>query len=397
MKHIGQIRSLLTSKFSVPRQSNLVNEMVCQLELFPPYDNPQATMGLEGFTHLWLIGIFHENVEANNQERLMVRPPRLGGNQKVGVFASRSSFRPNNLSLSLVRLKEVRVNAQGKVSLILQGCDLVNGTPILDIKPYIPFADQPLAGQEVRAGYVQAPDFLLTSEVEVGANAEPQESSSVIEQIIDSKEKEVKGLDLLFASLEGVSWHLDLELISQLKLSPFAVDSLLNEQEQNELLEIFARVLADLSQAEEQKQVADQRATFSLALQSFATLTPEERVKVVYLSKLLAKLLILNPKPAYKNMQTVTAEYGMEFAGLNIRWQEQQDLLATPEKQETQPVGKTNNNQATTAREAVTREAVTREVVTKEASTVNSSKLFASNVGTRLIRLLEVAPLEARE
>ncbi|MCA0901806.1 tRNA (N6-threonylcarbamoyladenosine(37)-N6)-methyltransferase TrmO [Microbulbifer agarilyticus] len=133
--------SCFTDKFGIPRQPLLADASRASLELLPPYSDPEAVSGLEQYTHLWLTWQFHQ---VAGQWSAKVRPPRLGGNKKMGVFATRSPFRPNNIGLSVVRLIEVRVNkasAPAKVEIIVAGADLLNGTPILDIKPYIPYAD----------------------------------------------------------------------------------------------------------------------------------------------------------------------------------------------------------------------------------------------------------------
>lgn len=138
MTAIGTIQSPFKEKFGVPRQPELVPVAEARLVMFEPYANPDAFRGIEGFSHVWLSFLFHLNGEKG--WRPTVRPPRLGGNQRLGVFATRSSFRPNNMGLSLVRLLSVEVE-KGCVVLRLGSCDLVHGTPILDIKPYVPYAD----------------------------------------------------------------------------------------------------------------------------------------------------------------------------------------------------------------------------------------------------------------
>lgn len=135
---IGFIESPYDEKFSVPRQPNLVVEGRGRLKLVPPYNTADAVRGLEQFSHIWLIFQFHQIPERD--WHATVRPPRLGGNERVGVFASRATHRPNPLGLSKVRLEEVVVE-NSEVYLKLGSVDLVNGTPILDIKPYIAFAD----------------------------------------------------------------------------------------------------------------------------------------------------------------------------------------------------------------------------------------------------------------
>lgn len=134
---IGIIHSCFKEKFGIPRQPGLVDAAEARLQLLPPYDREEAVRGLEGFSHVWLIFGFHAT--AGQGWRPTVRPPRLGGNARVGVFASRSTFRPNPLGLSVVRL--AGIDCRDGVSLTLAGVDLLDQTPIFDIKPYLPYAD----------------------------------------------------------------------------------------------------------------------------------------------------------------------------------------------------------------------------------------------------------------
>lgn len=135
---IARIHTPYREKFSVPRQANLVEDGCGIIELLPPYNVPEAVRGLEQFSHLWLIFQF-DRIETGKWSPT-VRPPRLGGNQRVGVFASRATHRPNPLGLSKVALKSIECK-QGKVLLHLGPVDLVDGTPIFDIKPYLTYAD----------------------------------------------------------------------------------------------------------------------------------------------------------------------------------------------------------------------------------------------------------------
>lgn len=137
---IGKISSCYKEKFGIPRQSGLVNSAPASLHLNNQFTE-ESVRGLEGFSHLWISFVFHENNSASEKPwKQMVRPPRLGGNKKVGVFASRSPFRPNPLGLSVVEID--RIELQGKAVIIhVLGCDLLDGTPVLDIKPYLPYVD----------------------------------------------------------------------------------------------------------------------------------------------------------------------------------------------------------------------------------------------------------------
>ncbi len=138
LEPIGVIHTPYGQKFAVPRQPGLAASVHCEIELLAPYCDPQACIGLEGFSHIHVIFIF-DKVEVD-KFRPMIRPPRLGGNQRVGLFASRSPFRPSRLGLSVLKLERVE-NRNGKTVLHVLGADMVDGTPILDIKPYIPFVD----------------------------------------------------------------------------------------------------------------------------------------------------------------------------------------------------------------------------------------------------------------
>ncbi len=139
LRPLARVHSDFAGKFGVPRQSGLVPELTAVLEFEPEFRSPEAVRGLEAFTHLWLIWEFSEN--ADRGWRPTVRPPRLGGNRRLGVFATRSPFRPNPIGLSCVRLLELRMDRERGPLLLLGGADLTDGTPVYDIKPYIPYAD----------------------------------------------------------------------------------------------------------------------------------------------------------------------------------------------------------------------------------------------------------------
>ncbi len=148
---IGYIRSPFAEKFGIPRQPGLVPAARARLELIPPFDDPAALAGLEAFSHVWIL--FHFHATARAEWKPTVRPPRLGGNTRVGVFASRSMFRPNPVGLSVVELERVE-RTRRPPTLYLRGVDLLDGTPVFDIKPYLPWVD---ALPEARAGYADAP------------------------------------------------------------------------------------------------------------------------------------------------------------------------------------------------------------------------------------------------
>ena len=166
---VGYHRAPLSQKFGAPRQPNLV-ALTSVIEMLAPYDTPAAFVGLEAFSHIWISWQFHHNyIKKDNSAnknadttkttgfRPQVRPPRLGGNQKIGVFASRSMYRPSALGLSVVKLERVEV-IQGRAFLIISGADMIDGTPIVDIKPYVTYSD---ALVEAESGFAPTAPTLL--------------------------------------------------------------------------------------------------------------------------------------------------------------------------------------------------------------------------------------------
>lgn len=153
MEPIAHIRSPFADKFGVPRQPNLAPHVISEIVFEPSYCNPECVRGLADFSHLWLIWRFHCHEAAGWHPT--VRPPRLGGNTRLGVFATRSPFRPNGLGLSVVRLVSVEPGPVLRVS----GADMVDGTPIYDIKPYVPYADSLPAAT---GGFTETPRHMLT-------------------------------------------------------------------------------------------------------------------------------------------------------------------------------------------------------------------------------------------
>ncbi|MDH5544859.1 MAG: tRNA (N6-threonylcarbamoyladenosine(37)-N6)-methyltransferase TrmO [Gammaproteobacteria bacterium] len=147
---IGIVHSCFKEKFGVPRQPGLTPSAHARVELLPPFNNPEAVLGLKDFSHIWIVFVFHKHLDANWKPR--VRPPRLGGNESVGVFATRSSFRPNPIGMSAVKLIDIEFD-QG-VNLLVSGHDLVDGTPVIDIKPYIRYAD---SLPDAKSAYAQHP------------------------------------------------------------------------------------------------------------------------------------------------------------------------------------------------------------------------------------------------
>ena len=148
---IGFIHSPYLQKFAVPRQPGLAPSVVSKITFIPPYCDPEAFKGLQGFSHIHLLFIFDK--APYSEFKATVRPPRLGGNKRVGVFASRSPFRPSRIGLSVVKLEKVG-EENGRAYLEVSGADLVDGTPIIDIKPYIPFVD---AHPEAKGGFADKP------------------------------------------------------------------------------------------------------------------------------------------------------------------------------------------------------------------------------------------------
>jgi len=139
MRVIARIHNDFPTKFGLPRQSGLVSELRSMIVFEPEYRVPEALRGIEGYSHLWLIWQFHQ--AERDAWSPTVRPPRLGGNARMGVFATRSPFRPNPIGLSSVKLEEVRQEKGLGTVLVVSGADLMDGTPIYDVKPYLPYAD----------------------------------------------------------------------------------------------------------------------------------------------------------------------------------------------------------------------------------------------------------------
>ena len=164
MQVIAHIRNAFPTKFGLPRQSGLVPELISTIVFEPEFRVPEALRGIESYSHLWLIWEFHQAVREGESQawRPTVRPPRLGGNTRMGVFATRSPFRPNPLGLTVVKLLAVEESPEGHV-LVVSGADMMDGTPIYDIKPYLPYVDsvpEAVGGfTEEKAEYHLAVDF----------------------------------------------------------------------------------------------------------------------------------------------------------------------------------------------------------------------------------------------
>ena len=157
---IARMRSDFPTKFGIPRQSGLVEELESTIVFEPEFRNPDALRGIEGYSHLWIIWQFSQAVR--QEWSPTVRPPRLGGNTRMGVFATRSPFRPNNLGLSCVKLLGIEHTQTDGVVLHVAGADLMDGTPIFDIKPYVPYSD---SFPDAVGGFTDtADDFILNVE-----------------------------------------------------------------------------------------------------------------------------------------------------------------------------------------------------------------------------------------
>lgn len=146
---IGKVLTDFSEKFGIPRQSGRIEEIEGRIELNVPYCSYDYIKGIEQYSHLWIIWGFSENEQ--KKKHATVRPPRLGGNARIGVFASRSPFRPNNLALSCVKLKDVIEN-NGRYELIIGGADMLDGSPVYDIKPYINYTD---CVPEAKSGFAE--------------------------------------------------------------------------------------------------------------------------------------------------------------------------------------------------------------------------------------------------
>ena len=215
---IAYFRSPLTSKFGIPRQSGIVAELPGRIEFVQKYAQTEALRGLESYDYLWLIWGFSENVEA--EKHPTVRPPLLGGNERVGVWATRSPFRPNNLGLSSVRIARIDVAVP---SIEVMGADLMDGTPIYDIKPYLPYVD---SHPDARGGFTDNHEW---QRLQVEINDEhaamfDAADLKVLKEVLsldprphyhhdDQREYGMpfKGLDVRFRVVDGVLYVISIE------------------------------------------------------------------------------------------------------------------------------------------------------------------------------------------
>ncbi len=179
---IGRIHSCFTEKFGIPRQPGLVKSATASMEMLPPFDRREMVRGLDKFSHLWLQFLFHETVAEG--WRSTIRPPWLGGQKRVGIFASRSPHRPNFMGLSVVRLLGIRSERKG-LYLDLAGIDILDQTPVLDIKPYVPYSDRVETATD---GYTVEPggavEVLFTDKAHADCAAYQQDSGRDLRRLI---------------------------------------------------------------------------------------------------------------------------------------------------------------------------------------------------------------------
>ncbi len=183
LEPIGTVRSCFGGKFGVPRQPGLCPSAWGRLVFHDGYRSPEAIRGIDGFSHLWLIFGFHETLDQGWKPT--VRPPRLGGNQRIGVFASRSTFRPNGLGLSLVKLEGIDDSAGDAPALLLGGLDLLDGTPVYDVKPYLPYAESlPEAEQGYAAGEIPRLPVVVAATAREEFQQLPPRARALIEEAL---------------------------------------------------------------------------------------------------------------------------------------------------------------------------------------------------------------------
>ncbi len=185
LKVIGSISSPYEEKFAIPRQPGLVTAAKSSIVFSKQFNREELLRGLDEFSHIWIVFLFHEAIR--DQWKPMVRPPRLGGNQKVGVFASRSPFRPNPIGLSVVKKNQI-TNINGQWRIEFEGGDLLNQTPVIDVKPYVPYADAIPEAQAAYAEEAPAADtkviFLPMAQSQLDDHRKYPELQQLIEQVL---------------------------------------------------------------------------------------------------------------------------------------------------------------------------------------------------------------------
>lgn len=181
MKIIGHIHTDFPTKFGIPRQSGLVEELKATITFEPEYRNPEAFRGLEEFSHIWLLWKFSKSEKENWSAT--VKPPRLGGKKRMGVFATRSPYRPNDIGLSSVKLEKIIFDEKTGPVLHVAGADLMDGTPIYDIKPYIAYADSHPEATEGFAGTVKEKQLQVEFPEEL-LNVYPKEKRKAIAAVL---------------------------------------------------------------------------------------------------------------------------------------------------------------------------------------------------------------------
>lgn len=222
MPIIGYMNSPYREKFGIPRQPNLV-QVESYIEMLEPYNDLLAFEGINEFSHLWLIWQFHDNKNQldNPKFRPQVRPPRLGGNQKIGVFATRSMYRPAPMGLSVVQLKEVKKVGKS-VRVYVTGSDLLNGTPIIDIKPYIQYSD---AVRDAESGYAQnEPERMRVIWTE---SAEQQKQDLMKRQKLDGRI--VNELEQVLSLDPRPAYQKDAERVYGMKFAEFEIKFMVEE------------------------------------------------------------------------------------------------------------------------------------------------------------------------
>ena len=229
MPIIGYMCSPFVEKFGIPRQSNLVNT-ISYIRMIAPYDDINAFQGIEQFSHLWLLWQFHANDVKKNDNAVdkaktfqpMIRPPRLGGNQKIGVFASRSMYRPSQIGLSVVQFLEVK-KVENELRLYVQGADILDSTPIVDIKPYLAYAD---AIPDAVSGY--APDAPQILQVVWSEEASIQKQQLLNENICT--EQIFQELEQVLAQNPKPAYHDDTQRVYGLSFSNLNVKFQISEE-----------------------------------------------------------------------------------------------------------------------------------------------------------------------